>query len=159
MDQRKPTGSLAATTAFDDLEIDLDAVPEPLAPGAGIKKKAKAKRVAKPADTRKWRFIDVPFGEKDEAKAIGARWHPDARLWYIPKGVGRKHFRWVDKEISAALQAKLDEIDKAKVEAESALLKPLKKKYRPKDPDAYRASGKMIRDMNLRFDFMMGSDN
>ena len=159
MDQRKTHGSLAAMTAFDDLEIDLDAVPEPLPLSAGPRKKAKIKRVAKPADTRKWRFIDVPFGEKDEAKLLGARWNGDAKLWYVPKGVGRKHFRWPDKEISAVLQARLDEIEKAKAAAEAALLKPLTKAYRPKDPDAYRSSKKMVRDMNLRFDFMMGSDN
>lgn len=159
MVQKKTSESFAATTAFDDLEIDLDAVPEPAAPGAGRKKKPAKKRATKSADTRKWRFIDVPFGEKDEAKALGARWNGDARLWYVPKGVARKHFRWPDKEISPGLQARLDDIDKAKAEAEAALLKPLTKAYRPKDPDAYRSSKKMVRDMNLRFDFMMASDN
>ena len=30
-------------------------------------------------------WLDVPFGEKDEAKAHGARWDPDARRWYAPR--------------------------------------------------------------------------
>jgi hypothetical protein len=30
-------------------------------------------------------FLDVPFGEKDEAKALGARWDPGARRWYAPR--------------------------------------------------------------------------
>lgn len=29
-------------------------------------------------------WLDVPFGEKDAAKAQGARWDPDARRWYAP---------------------------------------------------------------------------
>ena len=35
------------------------------------------------AITRIW--LDVPFGEKDEAKAQGARWDPGARRWYAPR--------------------------------------------------------------------------
>src|SRR5699024_6288459 len=32
-------------------------------------------------------YLLVPFAEKDEAKALGAYWDPQARLWYIPPGV------------------------------------------------------------------------
>jgi hypothetical protein len=32
---------------------------------------------------RSW--LDVPFGDKDEAKAAGARWDPQARRWYAPQ--------------------------------------------------------------------------
>lgn len=31
-------------------------------------------------------YLDVPFKAKDEAKALGARWDPDARKWYVPDG-------------------------------------------------------------------------
>ena len=31
-------------------------------------------------------FLDVPFKEKDQAKALGARWDGDARKWYAPAG-------------------------------------------------------------------------
>ena len=31
-------------------------------------------------------FIDVPFKEKDEAKALGARWDVGAKKWYVPEG-------------------------------------------------------------------------
>lgn len=34
-------------------------------------------------DNRTW--LDVPFSEKDEAKAQGARWDPAARRWYAPR--------------------------------------------------------------------------
>ncbi|WP_116451505.1 DUF5710 domain-containing protein [Blastococcus litoris] len=29
-------------------------------------------------------WLDVPYAEKDAAKAAGARWDPDARRWYAP---------------------------------------------------------------------------
>lgn len=29
-------------------------------------------------------FLDVPYSEKDEAKACGARWSPEHRKWYAP---------------------------------------------------------------------------
>jgi hypothetical protein len=32
---------------------------------------------------RSW--LDVPFGDKDAAKAAGARWDPQARRWYAPQ--------------------------------------------------------------------------
>jgi Domain of unknown function (DUF5710) len=35
------------------------------------------------ADDRAW--LDVPYAEKDEAKAQGARWDPAARRWYAPR--------------------------------------------------------------------------
>lgn len=35
------------------------------------------------ADGQIW--LDVPFSEKDEAKALGARWDPGARRWYAQK--------------------------------------------------------------------------
>jgi hypothetical protein len=32
-------------------------------------------------------LLDVPFTEKDEAKALGARWDPILRRWYCPSGI------------------------------------------------------------------------
>lgn len=32
-------------------------------------------------------FLDVPFSEKDQAKALGARWNPAEKKWYVPVGV------------------------------------------------------------------------
>ncbi|WP_244814136.1 exodeoxyribonuclease VII large subunit [Caballeronia sp. Lep1P3] len=31
-------------------------------------------------------YLEVPFKEKDEAKALGARWDAGARKWYVPEG-------------------------------------------------------------------------
>jgi hypothetical protein len=33
------------------------------------------------------RWLEVPFEEKDAAKALGARWDPEARSWYAPPDV------------------------------------------------------------------------
>jgi hypothetical protein len=39
-------------------------------------------------------WLDVPFAEKDEAKALGARWDQAARRWYAPRP-GMAHLdRW-----------------------------------------------------------------
>lgn len=47
-------------------------------------------------------YLDVPFAQKDEAKALGARWDREARKWYVPAGLDVLRFeRWV---VSAAVQ-------------------------------------------------------
>lgn len=30
--------------------------------------------------------LDVPFSQKDEAKSLGAKWNPEIKKWYVPKG-------------------------------------------------------------------------
>lgn len=39
-------------------------------------------------------YLDVPFAEKDEAKALGARWDPKARRWYAPRADMSELQRW-----------------------------------------------------------------
>ena len=39
--------------------------------------------------------LNVPFNEKDEAKRLGARWDPDMRKWFVPRGLDvRKFEKW-----------------------------------------------------------------
>ncbi|MFJ1751534.1 DUF5710 domain-containing protein [Kitasatospora sp. NPDC088134] len=40
-------------------------------------------------------WLDVPFAEKDAAKAAGARWDPAARRWYAPRPGLAGLERWV----------------------------------------------------------------
>ena len=41
----------------------------------------------------------VPFSEKDEAKALGARWDPAKKLWYVDKVPDLAPFaRWLSGE-------------------------------------------------------------
>lgn len=40
-------------------------------------------------------LLTVPYAEKDEAKALGARWNPTKRRWYVPDGVATAAFeKW-----------------------------------------------------------------
>jgi hypothetical protein len=42
--------------------------------------------------TRNW--LDVPFGEKDEAKSLGAMWDPAVKRWYAPRSRTDALRRW-----------------------------------------------------------------
>lgn len=40
-------------------------------------------------------LLKVPYAEKDEAKALGARWNPTRKCWYVPDGKDPGAFaRW-----------------------------------------------------------------
>ena len=42
-------------------------------------------------------FINVPFAEKNEAKALGAKWDKDNKSWYIPTGEDQAKFtKWLN---------------------------------------------------------------
>jgi hypothetical protein len=48
-------------------------------------------------------FLTVPYAEKDEAKALGARWNPTKRRWYVPDGVATAPFaKWAAQGLEAA---------------------------------------------------------
>ncbi len=39
--------------------------------------------------------LKVSFNEKDQAKALGARWNAEAKQWYVPQGVDTAPFaKW-----------------------------------------------------------------
>jgi hypothetical protein len=39
--------------------------------------------------------LKVPFNEKDQAKALGARWNAELKQWYVPQGVEAAPFeKW-----------------------------------------------------------------
>ncbi len=40
-------------------------------------------------------YLNVPYAEKDQAKALGARWDPQRKSWYVPEGKAIEPFaRW-----------------------------------------------------------------
>lgn len=42
------------------------------------------------------KFLKVPYAEKDEAKALGARWNSARKAWYVPDGKDEAPFaRWI----------------------------------------------------------------
>ena len=41
-------------------------------------------------------YINVPYAEKDKAKALGAKWDPLKKSWYIPKELNQSNFeKWI----------------------------------------------------------------
>jgi hypothetical protein len=41
--------------------------------------------------------LNVPFADKDQAKALGAHWHPDQKRWVVPAGLDLEPFKaWLD---------------------------------------------------------------
>ena len=41
-------------------------------------------------------ILKVPYAEKDEAKALGARWNKERKIWYVPDGADGAPFkRWI----------------------------------------------------------------
>jgi hypothetical protein len=46
--------------------------------------------------------LKVPFNEKDQAKAMGARWNAESKHWYVPQGVDAAPFeKWLVADGSA----------------------------------------------------------
>lgn len=37
--------------------------------------------------------LKVPFSEKDQAKALGARWSPNQKIWVVPAGTDLNKFK------------------------------------------------------------------
>lgn len=58
------------------------------------------------------RYITVPYGEKDEAKKLGAKWDKPAKSWYIPEGVDAAPFeKWGGKTTERTGSPTTDPID------------------------------------------------
>ena len=56
-----------------------------------------------PNTTRGNTYLDVPFEEKDEAKALGAKWDPDIKRWFVPQGLDVSDFaEWLPVNESRA---------------------------------------------------------
>jgi putative DNA primase/helicase len=48
-------------------------------------------------------FLAVPFAEKNQAKALGAKWDRRARAWYVPAGIDPEPFtRWRQGSVTRA---------------------------------------------------------
>lgn len=52
-------------------------------------------------------YIDVPYREKEEAKALGAKWDRQEQSWYIPADKDESAFaKWTQREASAARETR-----------------------------------------------------
>jgi exodeoxyribonuclease VII large subunit len=49
-------------------------------------------------------YLDVPFKDKDQAKALGARWDGAAKKWYVPEGREVSLFNaWLPSELKQGM--------------------------------------------------------
>ena len=54
-------------------------------------------------------YLAVPYEEKDEAKALGARWDPGARSWYAPAGLDLTSFSsWIPGQEKVHIEVDAD---------------------------------------------------
>ncbi|MBF0325866.1 MAG: DUF1738 domain-containing protein [Alphaproteobacteria bacterium] len=66
--------------------------------------------MSEPTKTR--HFIAVPFAEKDQAKAAGAKWDRQEKSWYVPEGLNPEPFaKWAAGAAPAGKEAPLSPID------------------------------------------------
>ena len=44
-------------------------------------------------------FLNCPFNEKDECKALGGKWDAERKKWYVPDGVDASSFqKWIESD-------------------------------------------------------------
>lgn len=71
-------------------------------------------------------YLKVPYVEKDQAKALGARWDAENRSWYVPEGM-----------LLSSFECWLDDLLGPRIEKKSPTRKPRKKKPAPARVDSY----------------------
>ena len=68
--------------------------------------------------------LKVPYAEKDQAKALGARWNNDRKVWYVPDGQPSAPFeKWLTspQETSPAGNGSSPKASKPKVDSYSGV--------------------------------------
>ena len=71
-------------------------------------------------------YLNVPFQEKDEAKALGARFDWDRKQWYVPQNVSLTLFeRWMPAESATNTQAIIKPVQATVTEPSQDLTKPI----------------------------------
>jgi exodeoxyribonuclease VII large subunit len=56
-------------------------------------------------------YLEVPFREKDAAKALGARWDGGAKKWFVPEGTALTPFRaWLPAAAASDLAERFDAV-------------------------------------------------
>jgi hypothetical protein len=111
------------------------------------------------------RFLDVPYDKKDNAKALGMKWHPFAKLWYIPKGKQRVGFPYPDKyvnqerwnHIQAQEQAEVVRLVECEKAARKAALKSLRHRAIKADVERHRPTKQILDEGNARLDFLLAN--
>jgi hypothetical protein len=124
-----------------------------------VEAKAKSKTKDEPMPHPKRCFIKVPFAEKDEAKALGAKFDLIFRMWYVPMGKDRKLFRWPDELMPRFMRMTepMDDLTsnpKVMNDAPSRI-KEVKGKKSPLHNEGSRASARFAKEMKDRLDYLL----
>lgn len=73
-------------------------------------------------------YLAVPYKEKDEARALGARWDKDAKAWYAPAGVDLAAGlnRWLSKpgDVIASQSSEKPEVEFGRALRDAGLILP-----------------------------------
>ena len=49
-------------------------------------------------------YLNCPFAEKDQAKALGARWDKNLKQWYVPADIALEPFKkWLSVDIAITI--------------------------------------------------------
>ena len=91
--------------------------------------------------------LAVDYKEKDSVKALGARWRPEEKVWYVPAGLDLEPFsRWLPDTLATNLDA--EETKPSTLPPASNKEIPLSRKrrklYNPKDPAPFAVSRSKI---------------
>lgn len=87
--------------------------------------------------------LKVPFNEKDQAKALGARWNAEFKQWYVPQGVDSAPFaKWftdsdsaTPASVKAATQTNAKAYDPSSVDDMDAINAKLRDAYELREVD------------------------
>lgn len=78
------------------------------APRQDLPVESEAKTMSESAKPER-NYLAVPYREKDEAKAAGARWDKDQKAWYAPEGADvEKLARWMPGNQAVVREPKID---------------------------------------------------
>lgn len=73
---------------------EMDAEPFAQWMGEGAPSDSQEKPAA--ADEGEKTYLNCPYDDKDECKALGGRWDGDAKKWYVPAGKDTEPFaKWL----------------------------------------------------------------
>lgn len=90
----------AATANEEDLQRRIEIEKEKVSRADTVKAKGSTDGDSPPKSRN---LIDVPYAEKDAAKALGARWDRREQSWYVPDGVDAAAFaKWTSPAKSIA---------------------------------------------------------
>ena len=87
--------------------------------------------------------LAVEYKEKDKAKALGARWNPEERVWYVPAGLDLEPFApWMPGDASTKTSGKPSNPSPLSPAGEATVpyAKRRGKLYDPADPEPFAVS-------------------